>query len=215
MIIHSGDKEKEQHNDSLRVLLHTYRYRHKGLPLRQSRRDCIPIDPRPFVNRSMSNPADTQAVNTFELGPLIGDTGPHPTGPTGTISESTNQTMDDSQEPEQSSQDGDELASNENPGNGRRVLGDETNSISREAIQDDAPNLSPSRPLSLQQTRSGVDADRREKQSSEQKGSNAMLNLPPPLPFDLKVSNLWVGVPHSGPSRYVRAACRSASGADM
>ena len=29
---------------------------------------------------------------------------------------------------------------------------------------------------------------------------NALLNLPPPLPFDLKVSNLWVGVPHRGPS---------------
>jgi len=149
----------------------------------------------------MSIPADTQAASTFELGPVIGDTGSHPAGPTGTSSESNNQTMDDSQEPEQSSQDGDELASNENAGNGRRVLGDETHPISREAIQDDAPNSSPSPPLSLRQTRSGVDADRREKQSSEQKGSNAMLNLPPPLPFDLRVSNLWVGVPHSGPSR--------------
>jgi len=163
----------------------------------------------------MFDPADTQAVNTFELGPVIGDTGSHPTGPTGTISESNDQTADDNQEPEQSLQGGDELASNENAGNGRRVLGDKTHPISRAAIQDEAPNSSPSPPLSLQQTRSGVDADRREKQSSEQKGSNAMLNLPPPLPFDLKVSNLWVGVPHSGPSRYVRAACRSASGADM
>lgn len=30
--------------------------------------------------------------------------------------------------------------------------------------------------------------------------ANALLNLPPPLPFDLRVSSLWVGVPHRGPS---------------
>lgn len=30
--------------------------------------------------------------------------------------------------------------------------------------------------------------------------ANALLNLPPPLPFDLRVSNLWVGVPARGPS---------------
>jgi len=46
--------------------------------------------------------------------------------------------------------------------------------------------------------------DRHEKRSpGEPAGSNAMLNLPPPLPFDLRVSNLWVGVPQSGPSRWV------------
>jgi hypothetical protein len=146
----------------------------------------------------MSTPTDTHnAANTFELGPVFGPTGSHPTG---NISESNNYTTDDSQEHGQSSQDGNEIASDEKARNGRRVLGDETNSTSREAIRQ-ALNSSPSPPLSLQQTRSGVDADRREKQSSEQKGSNAMLNLPPPLPFDLKVSNLWVGVPHSGPSR--------------
>jgi hypothetical protein len=27
-------------------------------------------------------------------------------------------------------------------------------------------------------------------------GTNALLNLPPPLPFDLAVTDLWVGVPH-------------------
>jgi hypothetical protein len=27
-------------------------------------------------------------------------------------------------------------------------------------------------------------------------GTNALLNLPPPLPFDLAVNDLWVGVPH-------------------
>lgn len=40
-------------------------------------------------------------------------------------------------------------------------------------------------------------------QSAHSKGDqnvNALLNLPPPLPFDLSVSNLWVGVPHRGPS---------------
>jgi hypothetical protein len=31
-------------------------------------------------------------------------------------------------------------------------------------------------------------------------GRSALLNLPPPLPFDLAVTNLWVGVPHRGPS---------------
>jgi hypothetical protein len=173
--------------------------------------DCIPIDPGSFVNRSMSTPTDTHdAVNTFELGPVIADVGSTPTGP---ISESNNHRTGDSQEHGQSSQDGDEIASDEKPGDGRSVVGEETNPTSREAIQAGTPSLSPQ--LSPQQTRSGVETeDRREKQSSEQKGSNAMLNLPPPLPFDLKVSNLWVGVPHSGPSRYVRAACRSASGAD-
>lgn len=30
--------------------------------------------------------------------------------------------------------------------------------------------------------------------------TSALLNLPPPLPFDLHVSNLWVGVPNRGPS---------------
>ena len=40
-----------------------------------------------------------------------------------------------------------------------------------------------------------------EKQTAaESRGSNALLNLPPPLPFDLRVSDLWVGVPHRGPS---------------
>jgi hypothetical protein len=34
----------------------------------------------------------------------------------------------------------------------------------------------------------------------ETRNSNALLNLPPPLPFDLRVSDLWVGVPHRGPS---------------
>lgn len=34
----------------------------------------------------------------------------------------------------------------------------------------------------------------------DSRNANALLNLPPPLPFDLKVSNLWVGVPHRGPS---------------
>jgi hypothetical protein len=147
----------------------------------------------------MSTPTDTHdAANTYELGPIIGDTGSHHSG---TIAKSNDHAKVGSQEQGQSSKDGDEIASNEKAGNGRSVLGDETNSTSREAIQDEATNSSPSPPLSLQQTRSGVDADRREKQPSGQKGSNAMLNLPPPLPFDLKVSNLWVGVPHSGPSR--------------
>lgn len=36
--------------------------------------------------------------------------------------------------------------------------------------------------------------------AAESRQSNALLNLPPPLPFDLKVSDLWVGVPHRGPS---------------
>lgn len=44
--------------------------------------------------------------------------------------------------------------------------------------------------------------DRHEKRSSGAHAqSNAMLKLPPPLPFDLRVSKLWVGVPQSGPSR--------------
>jgi hypothetical protein len=34
-------------------------------------------------------------------------------------------------------------------------------------------------------------------------GRSALLNLPPPLPFDLAVANLWVGVPHRGPSSQV------------
>ena len=36
--------------------------------------------------------------------------------------------------------------------------------------------------------------------ASGSRQSNALLSLPPPLPFDLKVSDLWVGVPHRGPS---------------
>jgi hypothetical protein len=36
--------------------------------------------------------------------------------------------------------------------------------------------------------------------SVEPRNSSALLNLPPPLPFDLRVSDLWVGVPHRGPS---------------
>jgi hypothetical protein len=161
----------------------------------------------------MSTSNDTHdAVHTIELAPVIGDTGSHHSE---TVAKSNDHAIDGNREREQSLQDGDEIASDEKPGDGRSIVGEETKSTSCEEIQDEAPNSSPSPPLSLQQTRSGVDADRREKQSSEQKGSNAMLNLPPPLPFDLKVSNLWVGVPHSGPSRYVRAACRSASGADV
>ena len=136
-------------------------------------------------------------VGMFELGPAVGDAGSHPNK---TIAKTNNHATDESQEQGQSFQDGDEIASDEKAGNGSRVVGDETNSTSREAMQ--APEPSPSPHLSLQPTRSGVEtADRREKQSSENKESNAMLNLPPPLPFDLKVSNLWVGVPHSGPSR--------------
>ena len=94
------------------------------------------------------------------------------------------------------------MTSDEKVEHGTRVIGDDTNTSPREAIE---PSMSrPSSHMSPQRTRSGVETlDRREKGSSEQKGSNAMLNLPPPLPFDLKVSNLWVGVPHSGPSRYV------------
>jgi hypothetical protein len=162
----------------------------------------------------MSTSADTQdAVNTFELGPVIGDAGSHPPG---TIFQSKNHTTDDSQEHGQSSQDGDEIASDEKAENASKIIGEGTKYTSHEAMQAEVPSSSPSPPLSLQRTRSGMEAaDRREKQSSEQKGSNAMLNLPPPLPFDLKVPNLWVGVPHSGPSRYVRAACRLASGADV
>ena len=147
----------------------------------------------------MSTPTDTHdAVNTFELGPVIGDTGLHPSE---TIAKSNDRARDDSQEHVQSSRDGDEIASHEKAGNGTSVVGEKTKSTSHEAIQDETPHSTPSPPLSLQQTRSGMDADRREKQSSEEKGSNAMLNLPPPLPFELNVSNLWVGVPHSGPSR--------------
>jgi hypothetical protein len=159
----------------------------------------------------MSTPTDIHdAANTYELGPVIGDTGSHHSG---TIAKSNDHAIAGNKEQEQSSQGRFEMASEEKTGNGSRMVGDETNSTSREAIQAATPSLSPQ--LSPQRTRSGVETeDRREKQSSEQKGSNAMLNLPPPLPFDLKVSNLWVGVPHSGPSRYVRAACRSASGAD-
>jgi hypothetical protein len=159
----------------------------------------------------MSTPTDTHdAANAYELGPIIGDTGSHHSE---IVAKSNDHATDDSQEHGQSSQDGNEIASDEKAGNGRRVLGDKTNSTSREANQAATPSLSPQ--LSPQRTRSGVETeDRREKQSSEQKGSNAMLNLPPPLPFDLKVSNLWVGVPHSGPSRYVRAARWSGSEAN-
>jgi len=146
----------------------------------------------------MSIPNETHdAANTIELGPIIGDAGSDLFQPT---VKTNDHTTDESQEQEQGLQDGDEIASDKKAGNGSRMVGDEANSTSLEAIQPEEPSSSPR--LSLQPTRSGVEtADRREKQSSEQKGSNAMLNLPPPLPFDLKVSNLWVGVPHSGPSR--------------
>jgi hypothetical protein len=162
----------------------------------------------------MSTSADTHdAVNTFELGPVLGGAGSQAFE---AIAKPNAHPTADSQEHGQISLGGDEIASDVRTGNGSRVVGDGMNSTSREAMQAEVPNSSPSPPLSLQRTRLGMEAaDRREKQSSEQKGSNAMLNLPPPLPFDLKVSNLWVGVPHSGPSRYVSAACRSASGADL
>lgn len=137
------------------------------------------------------------AADTLELGPIIGDVGSHPNE---TIVKPKEHATDHSQVHGQSLRDGDAIASDEKAGNAIRIVGDKANSTSREAIQPEEPSPSPR--LSLQPTRSGVEtADRREKQSSEQKGSNAMLNLPPPLPFDLKVSNLWVGVPHSGPSR--------------
>lgn len=75
-------------------------------------------------------------------------------------------------------------------------------------------HLSPSRPISFSAgqaedgTRRGIEAEH-EKRDSTAVGSihgdprSALLNLPPPLPFDLQVSNLWVGVPHRGPSSYV------------
>jgi hypothetical protein len=159
----------------------------------------------------MSAPTDTQAAaNNIELGPIIGETGTHPSD---IIAKSTDHAANDGQEHGQSSQDGDEIASDEKTGDVSRVVGDEPKSTSGELIQAGMPSQSPH--LSPQRTRSGVETvDRREKQSSEQKDSNAMLNLPPPLPFDLKVSNLWVGVPHSGPSRYVPLACQQILGAN-
>jgi hypothetical protein len=36
--------------------------------------------------------------------------------------------------------------------------------------------------------------------AAEPRNASALLNLPPPLPFDLRVSDLWVGVPLRGPS---------------
>lgn len=148
----------------------------------------------------MSDPIDTQdAAKTIELGPILGDTAPHSSG---TVANPNGHSADDTQNHGQSPQGGDEMTSDEKVEHGTRVIGDDTNTVPREAIKPSTPRQ-PSR-LSHQRTRSGVETgDRREKGSSEQKGSNAMLNLPPPLPFDLKVSNLWVGVPHSGPSRYV------------
>jgi hypothetical protein len=154
----------------------------------------------------MSAPTDThEAANNIELGPIIGETVTHPSE---VIAKSSDHANNDGQEQGQSSQGGDEIASDEKTGGESRVVGDKQNSTSREVIKAEIP--SQSLHLSPQRTRSGVETvDRREKQSSEQKDSNAMLNLPPPLPFDLNVSNLWVGVPHSGPSRYVRLARRS------
>jgi hypothetical protein len=145
------------------------------------------------------------AVNTFELGPVIGETGKHPPE---SIAKSSDRATNVGQAQGQSLPGGDEIASNEKTGDESSVVGDGPNDTSRELIQAVMPSQSPR--LSPQRTRSGVETvDRREKQSSERKESNAMLNLPPPLPFDLNVSNLWVGVPHSGPSRYVRLARRS------
>jgi hypothetical protein len=69
----------------------------------------------------------------------------------------------------------------------------------REASLSERPISTPPSPNPIR-SRDGVDSGN-EKRSSDQKNSNAMLNLPPPLPFDLKVSNLWVGVPHRGPTR--------------
>jgi hypothetical protein len=40
----------------------------------------------------------------------------------------------------------------------------------------------------------------KEAETNTRNDRSALLNLPPPLPFDLAVSNLWVGVPHRGPS---------------
>jgi hypothetical protein len=38
-------------------------------------------------------------------------------------------------------------------------------------------------------------------------GTNALLNLPPPLPFDLAVTDLWVGVPHRATPSWVNLPC--------
>jgi len=176
---------------------------HTGLKsrfFRHSLRDRIPIDIRSLVNRSMSDLIDTRdAAKTIELGPILGDTAPHSSG---TVANPNGHSANDTQNHGQSSQVGDEMTSDEKVEHGTKVIGDDTNTIPREAMEP-STSRPPSR-LSPQRTRSGVETvDRREKGSSEQKGSNAMLNLPPPLPFDLKVSNLWVGVPHSGPSRFV------------
>jgi len=159
----------------------------------------------------MSDPIDAHNhVNTIELGPILGDTAPHSSG---TVANPNGHSADDTHNHGQISQDGDEMTSDDKVEHGTRDIGDDTNTVPREAIE---PSMSrpPSR-LTPERPRSGVETvDRREKGSSEQKGSNAMLNLPPPLPFDLNVSNLWVGVPHSGPSRYVSVSL-SPSGTDI
>ena len=71
---------------------------------------------------------------------------------------------------------------------------DEEKTLSRRPSQTVQANDDPA-PASGQ-----TDGVQEKQTAAESRQSNALLNLPPPLPFDLRVSDLWVGVPHRGAS---------------
>jgi hypothetical protein len=138
-----------------------------------------------------------EAFRAIELGPVIADEGNHSLRST---AEPIQETLINASEAGQRPQVGEESQAVE----GSEVVSEKKGlgegPIPRGSSPIDQANPSP--PLSPHRTRSPTrTVHQGEKRSSEQDNPNAMLNLPPPLPFDLKVSNLWVGVPHSGPSR--------------
>lgn len=88
---------------------------------------------------------------------------------------------------------------------GESVIGDATDVVKGSDVNDEKTlSRRPSQTVQADDdpapARGQTEGVQEKQTAADSRGSNALLNLPPPLPFDLRVSDLWVGVPHRGPS---------------